>query len=124
MLTDSLTSTSKDDFNQTISASAFARRLRSLSDGSPLLLLRPGFQQSDEVRYTPPILTLIVATIAFAVAVWLLVADIRAGPVMSVPLVAVAVALASFLAAAWAAGRIRRMRSVTPEAIISGDDQS
>jgi hypothetical protein len=76
------------------------------------------------VRYTPPILTLIVATMAFAVAVWLLLADVRVGPAMSVPLAAVAIGLASFLTAAWAAGRIRRIRSVSPEAIIVGDNQS
>ena len=71
------------------------------------------------MRYTIPAVVLGVASGVFVVAMWL--AATTNGPTL---LVAVALAIASFVVAAWAAGRIRRTRAITPEAIITPPDES
>ncbi len=71
------------------------------------------------MRYTPAIIVLTSSVIAFASSVGVLTANIansRSGPVV---LLAVGLAIASFVGAAWAVGRVRRLRSITPEAIIT-----
>ena len=76
------------------------------------------------MRYTPPVLVLVLATVAFLGAVWLLAVTLpysRTGPGV---LIGVALGLAGFIAAAWAVGRIRRVRDLTPEAIISPSDET
>ena len=72
------------------------------------------------VRYTTPAIFLVVASAIFVGAMWL-AATANGGPML---LSAVALAIASFVAAAWAVGRIRRTRAITPEAIITPPDKS
>ena len=73
------------------------------------------------VRYTAPAIVLGVASVAFVAAIWFAAGAALNGPAL---LVAVALAIASFVVAAWAAGRIRRTRAMTPEAIITRPDES
>jgi len=73
------------------------------------------------VRYTAPAIVLGIASAAFVAAIWFASSAALNGPAL---LLAVALAIASFVAAAWAVGRIRRTRSMTPEAIITPDDDS
>ncbi|KAA9148656.1 hypothetical protein F6B41_06035 [Microbacterium lushaniae] len=76
------------------------------------------------MRYTGAAIVLGLACSGFLVAVWLAVgalADGRTGPTL---LLAASFAIASFVVAAWAVGRIRRTRAMTPEAIISPPDES
>ncbi len=74
---------------------------------------------------TPPAVVLVVAVVAFAGAVWLLVSVVSGSRTNGLLLVAVALGLAAFVAGAWAAGRIRGIRGMTPEAIIrSGRDDT
>lgn len=71
------------------------------------------------MRYTPAVIVLTISVIVFASSVGVLTAIIpnsRSGPVV---LLALGLAIASFVGAAWAVGRIRRIRSITPEAIIT-----
>jgi len=72
------------------------------------------------VRYSGPVLVLVVASVTFVGATWL-AATANWGPML---LGGVALAIATFVAAAWAAGRIRRTRAITPEAIITPPDES
>ena len=71
------------------------------------------------MRNTIPAIVLGVSSLAFVAALWLAVTS--NGPPL---LIAVAVAIASFVAAAWAAGRIRRTRAITPQAIIRPNDHA
>ena len=71
------------------------------------------------VRYTTPAIVVLVASATFVAAMWL-AATANGGPTL---LCAVALAIASFVAAAWAVGRLRRTRSITPEAIITPPDE-
>jgi hypothetical protein len=73
------------------------------------------------VRYAAPSLTLGIASVAFVAAIWLAASAALNGSAL---LLAVALAIASFVAAAWAVGRIRRTRAMTPEAIITPPDDS
>lgn len=75
------------------------------------------------MRYSPAVVTLVVATIAFGGAVVLLVGALGHGRTGSAVLLAVVLGLASLVAGAWATGRIRRIRSITPEAIIRSPDE-
>lgn len=68
------------------------------------------------MRYTAPAILLGVASVAFLAAIWLAASAALNGPAL---LLAVAIAIASFGVAAWAVGRIRRIRAITPEAIIN-----
>ncbi|HEY9308886.1 MAG TPA: hypothetical protein VIP82_13885 [Microbacterium sp.] len=67
------------------------------------------------MRYTIPAIVLVVAAAIFVGAMWL--AATANWDLMLLD--AVALAIASFVAAAWAVGRIRRTRAITPEAIIT-----
>ena len=72
------------------------------------------------MRYWPSILLLCVCVVAFAAAVWLIVlAELLSG---GYALAGVSVGAIAFVGAALAVGRIRRIRSLTPEAIIGGRD--
>ena len=72
------------------------------------------------MRTWPSIVLLCVSVAAFAGAVWLMVlAELSNG---GYTLAAVSLGLVAFLGAAFAVGRIRRIRSLTPEAIIRGSD--
>jgi hypothetical protein len=73
------------------------------------------------VRFTAPAIILGIASIASVAAIWLAASAALNGPAL--PL-AVALAIASFVVAAWAVGRIRRTRSMTPKAIITPPDLS
>jgi hypothetical protein len=73
------------------------------------------------VRYTAPAIILGIASVAFVAAIWLAASAALNGPAL---LLAVAVAIASFVVVAWAVGRIRRTRSMTPEAFIAPPDES
>jgi hypothetical protein len=72
------------------------------------------------VRYTTPAIVLVVASAIFVGAMWL-AATANGGPLL---LGGVALAIASFVAAAWAVGRIRRTRAITPEAIVTPPDMT
>ena len=72
------------------------------------------------MRYWPSVVLLCVSVVAFTAAIWLMVlAELSSG---GYTLAAVGVGLPAFLGAAFAVGRIRRIRSLTPEAIIHGRD--
>jgi hypothetical protein len=72
------------------------------------------------MRYWPSIVLLCLSVVGFAAAVWLMVlAKVSNG---GFTLAAVSVGLLAFLGAAFAVGRIRRIQSLTPEAIIRGRD--
>ena len=72
------------------------------------------------MRSWPSIVLLCASVAAFAGAVWLMVlAELSNG---GYTLAAVSLGLVAFLGAALAVGRIRRIRSLTPEAIIRGSD--
>lgn len=72
------------------------------------------------MRYWPSIVLLCISVFAFAGAVWLVVlAELSTG---GYALAAVSLGLVGFLGAALAVGRIRRIRTLTPEAIIRGHD--
>ena len=76
-------------------------------------------RQSGRVRYAPTVLAFVLAIAAFLGGVVLLVValpDSRTGPEA---FLGVALGLAGFIVAAWAVGRIRRIRDLTPGAIIS-----
>jgi hypothetical protein len=76
------------------------------------------------VRYTAPAIVLGLASAGFIAAVALTAVTLsysRTGPAL---LLAVALAIASFTVAAWAVGRIRRTRAITPESIITPPDES
>ncbi|GAA5098275.1 hypothetical protein GCM10025760_33290 [Microbacterium yannicii] len=70
------------------------------------------------MRYTTPAIVLVVASAIFVGAMWL-ATTANWGPLL---LGGVALAIASFVAAAWAVGRIRRTRAITPEAISTPPD--
>lgn len=72
------------------------------------------------MRYWPSVVLLCVSVVAFTAAIWLMVlAELSSG---GYTLAAVGVGLPAFLGAAFAVGRIRRIRSLTLEAIIHGRD--
>ena len=73
------------------------------------------------MRYTAPAIILGIASAAFVAAIWLAASAALNGPAL---LLAIALAIASFVVAAWAVGRIRRTRSMTPEAFITPPDES
>lgn len=70
------------------------------------------------MRHTTAAIVLVVASAIFVGAMWL-AATANGGPML---LGAVALAIASFVAAAWAVCRIRRTRAITPEAISTPPD--
>jgi lipopolysaccharide export LptBFGC system permease protein LptF len=76
------------------------------------------------MRYAAPIVVLVVSAGALVLSVGVLLGvlvDAGTGPML---IGCLAVAMISFAAAAWATGRIRRLRSLTPEAIIrSAEDR-
>jgi predicted membrane-bound spermidine synthase len=85
-----------------------------------ILSLHGAVRKSGAMRYWPAIVLLCVSVVAFAGAVWLMVlAELSTG---GYALAAVRVGLVAFLGAALAVGRIRRIRTLTPEAIIRGHD--
>lgn len=73
------------------------------------------------MRYTAPAILLGVASVALVAAIWLAASASLNGLAL---LLAVAIAIASFVAAAWAVGRIRRTRAITPEAIINPPNEA
>jgi hypothetical protein len=70
------------------------------------------------MRYSTPAIVLVAASAIFVGAIWLVATANWDLMLMS----AVALAIASFVAAAWAVGRIRRTRAITPETIITPPD--
>ena len=57
-------------------------------------------------------------------AIWLAVAQLSDGRKGAALFLAVALAMISFVVAAWAVGRIRRTRAIRPEAIFTPPDES
>jgi hypothetical protein len=70
------------------------------------------------MRYTIPVAVLVSDVAVAVIGVWLLVVAVGNGPGTPATLLATALCLGAFVTAAWAVGRIRRIRSLTPEAII------
>jgi hypothetical protein len=80
--------------------------------------------QSVTVRYTGPAIVLVLASASFLAAIWLAAGALSNGRTGPTLLLAAALAIASFVVAAWAVGKLRRTRAITPEAIISPPDES
>lgn len=76
------------------------------------------------MRCTAPAIVLGFASAAFLVAIWLGIGAVSNGRTTQTLLLAVALVIASFVVAAWAVGRIRRTRAMTPEAIITPPNES
>lgn len=75
--------------------------------------------QSGRVRYAPAVLAFVLAIAAFLGGAVLLVVALPDSRTGAGSFLGVALGLAGFIVAAWAVGRIRRIRDLTPEAIIS-----
>ena len=71
------------------------------------------------MRYAPAVLAFVLAIAAFLGGVVLLVVTLAHNRIAAGSFLGTALGLAGFIGAAWAVGRIRRIRDLTPGAIIS-----
>ena len=79
-------------------------------------------RQSGSVRIAPAVTALVLAAVILCLAGWLLVVELMRGRSGPGVLFACVLGGTAFVVIAWAVGRIRRTRAITPEAIISSSE--